>query len=194
MIKKITLGSYLVALALYPILALRSQNLVYVKFASIVRSLLLSLLLAFFLLLIFKLLVKRWDKARLLATLTLVLFFSYGHIYLQLQEHLESPIRHRYLVVIFAIIFLLLSVFIIRLKNTLSVEQFLAVFGLILFVFPFYQAVNYDFSVARATRLAEQDVREKVERINGSNTQDLPDIYLIILDGYTRSDIMTPKN
>ena len=187
--KKLLSNIYPFLLAGYPILALRKQNLVYVNFTSIIRSLLLSFLITVVLFLLLKLLTKDWGKAGLITTLIIMLFFSYGHIYTQLQLSFGDSIRHRYLIIIFVFAFILVGIGILRLRNIEPVKQFLTAFGLILIVFSSSQAIIYDFSSYRTAELAKKEVQAKTANTN-SLTEELPDIYLIILDGYTRADVL----
>lgn len=68
-------------LALYPILALLSTNFQEIPFSSALRSLLVIPFGTGLLLILFRLLVKDWLKAGALCSLSVVLFFSYGHVY-----------------------------------------------------------------------------------------------------------------
>src|SRR5687767_13045911 len=83
--------------AIFPILALRNVNIVYVDIGSITRSIILSLLITGLLWVLLRLVAKNWDQAGLITTLIVLLFFSYGHAYLQAQSAFVEGIRHRHL-------------------------------------------------------------------------------------------------
>lgn len=188
-IKKTLSNIYPFLLAGYPILALRSQNLIYVNFTSIVRSLLLSFLITAVLFLFLKLITRDWDKAGLITTLIITLLFSYGHLYTQFEESFNGLIRHRHLVIIYFLILLLIGRSILQLKNIEIIKQSLRNFSLILLVLALSQAIIYDFSLYKTTALSKKEVQEKTEPTH-QVIEELPDIYLIILDGYTRSDVL----
>ena len=115
--KKFLSNIYPFLLAGYPILALRNQNLIYVNFTSIVRSLLLSFLITAILFLFLRLITRDWDKAGLITALIITLLFSYGHLYTQFEQIFNGLIRHRYLVIIFFLLLLLIGKSILQLKN-----------------------------------------------------------------------------
>lgn len=187
--KKVLLNIYPFLFAAYPVFALRSQNLVYVNFNAIIRSLLLSFLITAIILLFFKLVTKDWNKAGLITSLLITLLFSYGHIYLQFEILFEGLIRHRYLAILFLLILILIGASILRLQNSQTIIQFLANFSLILLLLALSQAITYDFSLYKTAALAKKEVQERTELTN-QNKEGLPDIYLIILDGYTRADVL----
>jgi hypothetical protein len=73
------------------------------------RPIVLSLALACFLIVLTRLVLRRWTEAAVLTTLALLLFFAYGHVYALLRTvpTLGSTIgHHRYLV---AVLLLLLA-------------------------------------------------------------------------------------
>ena len=71
--------------ALYPILALLGANVSEVEVSSSVRPFLFSILLAGILILVFYWIFHNWERAALLTTTILILFYSYGHVYLALK-------------------------------------------------------------------------------------------------------------
>jgi hypothetical protein len=87
--------------AVYPILALLAFNSSEVDASSSLRPLLLSVLLSGFIVLISHGFLRDWNRAALVATIVLILFFSYGHIYIALKAiNLQGLylFRHRTLV------------------------------------------------------------------------------------------------
>lgn len=186
--KKVLLNIYPLLFAAYPVFALRNQNLVYVNINAIIRSLLISFLITAILLLLFKLIIKDWNKARLIATLIITLLFSYGHIYMQFEQLFEG-FRHRYLAIIYLLTLILLSASLLRLQNIQPINQFLANFSLILLILALGQSLIYDLSLYKTAAKAENELHDRTAFTNQLSA-DLPDIYLIILDGYTRADVL----
>ena len=72
--------------AAYPILALLVINISEVDATSGWRPLLLSVLAAGLLTLISYAIFRDWSRASLLATIILILFYSYGHVYILLKS------------------------------------------------------------------------------------------------------------
>ena len=95
--KKIPLLIYPFLFAVYPILALITHNIVYIDPGSIVRSLAIAMLFTGLIWVLLKLIFKDWDKAGIVTVWILILFFSYGHVYIQIQSFLGEAVRHRLL-------------------------------------------------------------------------------------------------
>lgn len=177
--------------ASFPILALRNFNITYVALDSIVRPLILSIVFTGILWMVLRLLVRDWHKAGIIATIAIILFYSYGHIFLQVEPIFGGTIRHRYLSIIFAGVFIALSSLIIwRLKNSETLVNFLNVTGGIMIVLSIVQSTQYDISTFQAARAAEEAQSTTMEKVNNSDNVEKPDIYLILLDGHTRSDVL----
>lgn len=181
------------SLAIFPILAMLANNAREVDFSVVLRPLFISLVGAVLLLIILRLILKRWDKSSLAASFLLVLFFSYGQVYAILEQHPIAGIiigRHRYLIIIYALILIVgLWGIIFKLKNTSSALFVSNVIGLVLLALPLIQlsvfAVQASAEQHQATRsaaLLDPPLKPSV--------QPLPDIYYIVLDTHTRSDAL----
>ena len=174
--------------AIYPILALLAINISEVAFSSSIRPLLFSVLLAGLLLVIFYGLFRDWKQAALLTTVLLILFYSYGHIYIALKGiHVNGfyLFRHRTLVPIWLGLAALLMAWVSRRSiNRTSVTYVLNLIGLFLLILPVGQLIF--FSLQSQTSQTDND--HSALRLNVGESP--PDIYYIILDGYGRSDIL----
>jgi len=67
--------------AISPILTLLAANLNEIYFSDAWRSLAVASLVSILLLCILRLVFKDWQRAAILTSLLLILFFSYGHLY-----------------------------------------------------------------------------------------------------------------
>jgi hypothetical protein len=176
--------------ATYPILALLAINISEVDFSSGLRSLLLSVLLAGLLLFISFLIYRDWQRAALISTIILILFFSYGHIYILLKGvHVNGfyLFRHRTLIPIWLGLAALLTWWASRRsRNVASATNALNVIGLFLLVLPVVQLIS--FSVQ--TRASQTSIENNPSALNLEAPSQPPDIYYIILDGYGRSDVL----
>ena len=178
--------------AVYPALALLAYNIEETRLSVSVRPLLLSLIGAAALLLIGKLLLKDWYKAALFSTLTLVLFFSYGHIYNKLETvHLfgASIGRHR----IWIPVWIALFAFGMRWGNRRAwnyqaITKTLNIIAVIALVFPLFQIGQYQIRSSQMTSQIDGSEMAAILRLPDDKT--VPDIYYIILDGYARDDIL----
>lgn len=174
--------------AIYPILALLAFNVSEVESSSSVRPLLSSILLAGLLALIFYMLFRDWKRAALLTTVLLILFYSYGHVYIALKGvNLNGfyLFRHRTLAPLWLVLGALLIWWLSRKSiNSSSVTYAMNIVGLFLLILPAFQLMS--FSLQNRTSQAEQNT-SAVSLKAGENPTD---IYYIILDGYGRSDVL----
>ena len=177
----------------YFVLALLANNITEVDPAVAVRPLLFSVAAAFVILLIFSLAARSWRKAAVLATLAIVLFFTYGHIYGAVRNAAVLGFivgRHRYLIPIIGTIFLAAGALVLRSKASfVRPTQTLNLVALVLLVFPIIGLADYVWAVRGGQIRAESVARNDADLILRS-TGSMPDIYYIILDGYTRSDAL----
>ena len=188
--KRITGYLYPFLFALYPILELRNFNIAYVSLSSIVRPLLLSLLVTAILWGILRLIIKDWHKAGIITTLIIIGFFSYGHVHISSEDIFGAVIRHRYLSLIFVFLILALSGLVIwKLKETAGLVNFLTISGGILIVLTLVQTFQYEFSSYLDGKQIEKEQASKSLSVS-TNVDEKPDIYLILLDGHTRSDVL----
>ena len=147
--KRLTsLKVYPFLLSVYPILALWNHNLTYVDFESVFRSLVVTLLATALLWLFFRLLFRDGRKAGLLATIGVLLFLSYGHVFLFFKSQFEGLAHHRYLLAVFGGVFLLAAWLLVkRLRSLEGFEQFLTVTGSLLIVYLVMQLGWYQYLV-----------------------------------------------
>ncbi len=175
----------------YPILALWNHNLRFVGFSSVFRGLLVSVFMAALLWLLFRLLIKDWQKAGLITTLSCLLFFSYGHMYFFMGERWAGMTHHRYILGAYLILFLLGGWLIVRkLKNPDRIEQFLTLVSAVLFISVVLQVGYQEYSVYRASNDSKNKDGVGVDIRILEDGGILPDVYWIILDAYGRSDVL----
>jgi hypothetical protein len=172
----------------YPVLALLVVNIKEIEPGVALRPFILALLLAGILLLLTRLAVKDIHRAALITTFLLILFFSYGHVYDAIKGTNQDLARHRYLAPVYlAILGLGLWWMLRKVKNFSAFTETLNVVGILLIAFSFYQTAVFYISVAKATEEAE-----KAAELTLTPPQDgeLPDIYYILLDTFTRQDAL----
>jgi hypothetical protein len=174
--------------AVYPILTLLVINISEVDLTSGWRPLLLSVLAAGLLTLISYAIFRDWSRAALLATIILILFYSYGHVYILLKGVELNGLflfRHRTLVPLWIVLAALLVWWVSRKRSrTETATYILNLVGIFLLILPVFQLTTF--------------LLQSRSYVSGQNPSALnldvgdqpPDIYYIILDGYGRSDIL----
>ena len=174
-------------IAAYPVLALLAYNIEEISPRMSLRALATSLIVSVVLLLFCRWLLKDWNKAGLVASITLILFFSYGHVY-KLAETMNSSLllgRHRILTPTFLVIWSLLVWLVVRQKGDLSGAN--RIFNLVAAVaifFPLFTLGRFAFeTLTTSTPTLEKQASAQFEGPK-------PDIYYIILDGYSRADAL----
>jgi hypothetical protein len=181
----------IVFLAVFPPLTLFANNLGEVTLDSLWRPLVGSLIFGILIFGLALILSRDWFKASMMAGIFEILFFSYGHVY-QVVKGLELfglvIGRHRFLMPIFLLI-LVLAVWRIgwHWKRHDSLLQVALVVSLALTLWPIFRIISYELRTA-TTATSPQDVDEDITEVQGN--QPRRDIYLIVLDGYVRSDYL----
>jgi hypothetical protein len=183
---------FVLLLAGYPSLALMGHNIAENQAYVVIRPLLMSLLLGWIILTVSRLLFKSYAKAGLFTTIFLFIFFSFGHILEILTGKVFLGIDFgRFKVLALAAILILLiaglGIRIIR-KVPAILQSYLTAVSVVLLAMPVYQIVSYPILKSGSDDGHSRPVQ--VHSINPSKTQNLPDIYYIILDSYTRQDVL----
>lgn len=181
---------YPTILALYPPIALFSANLGQVGIEKLLFPLLFAVVISAAIWLIFFLVVRNLGKSSLLTAIFQVAFFSYGHVYSLIEGFSIGGFiagRHRFLAIIWILATFLLLLITFRSKQvTFGLHQFVTIFALAALILPAGQIL-----------ISLVDSEKAVVDKSGESTTDYelaagykPDIYYIILDTYTRSDIL----
>jgi hypothetical protein len=190
-LKDLVLHPFLIAA--YPVLALLAYNVEQIDSRIALRSLILSLVFAGVLLLIFRPLFKSWKKAGMLASLTLIFFFSYGRIYAAARSLNDSSLplgRHRLLVPLFLILWAVLVWLVVRYRGDLRTgTQTINIIALVALLFPLFSFLQYNVNLnaAPAASPGSQALAQPV------SVSEKPDIYYLILDGYARDDVLQER-
>ncbi len=177
--------------ALFPILFLYSYNIKLLPMISFSDILIpMAIILGFTIIsivslwLIFK---KDGKKAGIIVSIFLVLFFSYGRIFELIKGFKIGDVilgGHRYLAAIWLILFILGTYFTVRTKiNLRNLTNIINVVAIVLVLFSLVNIGIYKFRTRDI--LADIDIVSQYEEnaISG-NTDGLPDVYYIVLDGY----------
>jgi hypothetical protein len=176
--------------AVYPIVALLAFNISEVDFSSGFRPLLLSILLAGLLILVPYWIYRDWRRTALISTILLLLFFSYGQVYILLKGINLNGLylfRHRTLIPIWFGLGALMVWWASRKSLNITSATFtLNIVGLFLLILPLIQLISF-FVQSRAF---QNDAELNTSALNLEVPNQPPDIYYIILDGYGRADVL----
>jgi hypothetical protein len=130
-----------------------------------------------------------WERAGVAASVVLVLFFAYGHAYNTLKaiDLFGTPFgRHRYLLPLSLVILIAALIWIRRSSSLASAARLLNCTGAVLLLIPLARLASYELQAMRP--------RVNPAPLEGgpTNLQTVarPDIYYIILDAYTREDVL----
>ena len=184
--------------AIFPVLFLYSYNIEELPFSEIfLPSAIILVFTIIAVILLWLILKKDSKKAGITTTIFLIFFFSYGRVYELIKGlHLGTFLigRHRYLMIIWLILFILCVYFTIRTRKDLkNFTNILNITAIVLILFPIVSIGIYKFNTSAikrdSTTSGVEDTYES-EDIEGLQDEELPDIYYIILDGYASSSTL----
>ena len=179
--------------ALYPLLFLYARNMEGGDIHILALSSLAALCVTFLLWALTRVVLRDGGKASLIVSCALILFFSYGQMYLLIVDRTISSFeigRHRYLLLLWAGIFLLVCYYTARTRRDLKTATvFLNTAALILVGMALIQIGVKSIRLVsrnRRDRAYYEEVSTKTSPASPAAIQK-PDIYYIILDGYAGS-------
>jgi len=185
--------------AVFPILFLYSQNKgellpgeISIPTTAVAGLLLLFLFLWFLLNFIF----KDKERAALLISAFIFLFFSYGHFYSLIKGfgiHFGSfgIGEDKTLFTLYALALLILGYLLFKTRRELSrLTTLVNLIALSLVLISIVDILPYEIAVRRSTPTRQAGVEDNGPTNISLEGKSLPDIYYIILDGYARNDIL----
>jgi hypothetical protein len=183
---------YVIFISIYPALFYWAFN---AKEMSSINGSKLVLLSFFFGLLcwaVFLVIYRNLGKASLATFVALLLFWSYGHLHNYLITIHSLVFRHAIHLTGWAILFLILVVWLFRKDPEIpKVGSILNLVTAFLLVYPLIQVVPR--AVEENQRLKQRAIEPILAPTNGIQPVSLdsyPDVYYIILDSYTRNDVL----
>ncbi len=183
-------------IAIYPILNLLDTNIGQVTWTVAIRPIISVLIFTSILLIVLSFLTSSWERAGILASIFLILFFSYGHIYSLTEGSRLFGIlvgRHRYLIILWLGL-LGLGVYISFKKppNLSRATSSMNVGAAALLLIPLLSLIVRGF--VNRIEISQLPTSSDTSTGNMPNKNDiLPDIYYIILDQYPRHDVLEEK-
>jgi hypothetical protein len=185
---------HVVFFALYPILALVAVNIDQIALSDTYRSIAITLAAAFLMALFFRAIVRTWAQACVLVSLTLLLFFSYGHIYALVKTSSVDGFllgRHRVLIPLYVMLY---SAGILVIRRPLCARpgctSLLNTVSLMTLIVPAYTLVSTGLMRATTSTSSPPSSPMADALSSPAAIASLPDIYYIITDEYARPDIL----
>lgn len=190
--KKNSIPYYPFLFAVFPVLSLIAYNKFQTQFSAIFRPLIIVIIFCALIYgTFFLILRKNWQKAALITSVSLILFFSYGHVFSLIvsSTFLNNLIgQHRYIVGGFVLIWIVFLILTITRDFKPEFNKLMNVIGIILVAMPLTQMGWFYLSEAY-TRL--QSSKTSIQESSANNPMDYsPDVYYIILDMYARPDTL----
>jgi hypothetical protein len=177
--------------AIFPILSLANENLVFVQFNSIIRSLLISVSIASIFYLFFYLILRDQNKSAILTALLVFILLTYGNVYLSIENRIDEAVEHRYLLGADAVLLLLVGVFVIfGVKDAKQLNLAILTGGSVIVIYLLISIGIYEYRGYQSEVASERSEIPFASGLSEEEVSKLPDIYLILLDGHTRSDVL----
>ena len=178
---------YPIAISAYPVLALLDANIGEVGLDAVVRPLLVSVLFGGLCFLLSWLFLRQVHKAALLTAAWLALFFSYGHLYIYLEEKYPDSNYTLWFAAGGTVLFVLALFWVTRPRLTFaSAAPILNTVALALLVMSASQVIP-EIQPPSAHALALPDAPIQRDLVRPENP---PDVYFFLLDSYGRADLL----
>jgi len=164
-----------------------AANIGEARLNVIVRPMLVLLLGTVLLYLVFRLLLRDWHRAAFAIAAWLILFATYGHLVIFLQDQkIEIPSSYVLILwLVLAVLFFWLAI--LKRIHYRSAATSINLVVIVLMIYPLYQIMSNEIQNIFYDRNVQ--VSSTME-IDPQLRAELPDIYYIIPDMYTRSDLM----
>lgn len=182
---------------IFPLVSLFASNVNQARPELAYRAFIVSFIGSVLLFLLVSLIIKDTPRAALLSTLFIVLFFSYGQIYAELEKNTILGLslgHHRLMGPLWAILFFAGSWWILKKgKNTWQLNSLLNAISVFVLIMPVYQIGSFEIRYQQsntARALAESNEANPTAGSKLTDPKNLPDVYYIILDGYSRADTL----
>lgn len=156
-----------------------------------VRALVVSLGLFLAIFAVLNWLTKNRALAALMTSILACIFFFYGHLHV-FGELYRSTLgynifSHRFLLPLCGVVFVLVVWFLRKAQSISEVTNVFNIAAVILLLFPLYQITIHQYR--QATQRSFVGIDTQVLNIQ-QNPDFAPDVYYIILDKYTRADVL----
>jgi len=173
----------------YPLLFLWAVNISQMDPAVVIRPFLFTLLGSALLYGLLYLIFRNGIKAGLIGSLILIAYFTYGHVYYAARAvpALKLLNHHAVLIPLYLLLIGLGVWGIFRIKKYDNLVLYLNAISLILVA---VQLVELSYAYINTSLAASRPVKVQSGLTLPTDLKDMPDIYVIVLDTYMRSDAL----
>ena len=173
----------------YPLLFLWAINISQIDPAVVLRPFLFTLAGSAVLFALLYLIFRDLIRAGVVGFLLLVAFFSYGHIYYWTRSvpYLKILNHHTVLAPLYLVLFGVAIWASFRIKKIGNLVRYLNLIGLLLVLL---QVVELSYAYIRSSYAASRPVKVQSGISLTTAPRNMPDIYVIVLDTYMRSDAL----
>jgi hypothetical protein len=170
-----------------------AENVGQVFAVDILRISVIAVFAVLISLLVLKRIVGSWEKAALICSAGVLLFFSYGHVHSLMKNWTIGSVvigRHRYLYPLWLFLMSMWTWFILkRVRKLTALSKFLNVVSAGTLFLPTISLISYILQTDSFLKTIEIQYSEVELAYLPSGTKR-PDIYYIIVDGYAREDVL----
>jgi YidC/Oxa1 family membrane protein insertase len=188
--KKYKYISFPLMFSIFPLLSVYYENIGELYFIQIYSLLIIILATTFGLTIATNLMVKDKYKTIVIIFSFIALFFSYGHVIDFLRELNLVMIRNSIMAILYIIIFSSTCFYVLKTQKKLKmVSRVLCILSASFFLVIIVRIFAFNISIKENTNFISTAKYNQGKEINKSNEQ-YPDIYYIVLDGYSNSKIL----
>lgn len=179
--------------AVYPILFFYANNISGLSLVFLEKPLVFSVTISVFLVILWCRICGNKERASLIVTGLVFVFFSYGHLSKYLSNKLFIPLSGGVVLgphkILLPLVFLLVVLFVYKtLKTKNNLSGIMAFLNIVLSLLCLNSAVM--ISVNEIKKNKGEEGLSEIEWERQENLTETPDVYHIILDGYARNDIL----
>lgn len=180
-----------ILLAVFPILSLAQNNIDFVNLAALYRPLLITLAVTVVFYLLYFLLLRDPIKAGLLSGILIFLLLFYGNLYLMLGARSGLAVEHRWLLPgVFALYLLIAGLIIFKVRDARGLNSAFELGVLAIIAYLVVTIGIYEYKVSTTEAVSQNDSAPQASQLSAESIANLPDIYLILVDGHSRSDVL----
>jgi len=173
--------------SIYPVIFSYSNNIGQVRFESVVEPLIFTVFIVLAGWGVLRLILKDWFRSGGIASLLIILFYSYGHA----RTNIDLAGVDYFLPVIWIVALLLGTFVIIRSRKKFTDgTKILNVVSVVLVMLVATNIGLYQFKTTTSAQTQPQIERIPEDLTEKDEQQPHPDVYFIILDAYARQDVL----
>ena len=180
-------------IGIYPILSLYYLNITEVELSAITKAMITSLILTAMVSIFFLIIFRSWEGASLSIAYSLLLLLTYGHVFNLLSDQKISETligRHRYILPLWGIIYLSGMYYLNKITRSKTLTRSLNTVSILLVAFTLAQ-VGFFLLQTKIVQSRTQEAQAVSQNLHSDIIQR--DVYYILVDAYSREDLLREK-